>query len=153
MFLCQIFLFFYSFVVVQSPSHVWLFATPWTAACQASLFFTISWNLLKLMSNHLILCCTISSYPQSFPASGSFPVSQLFASCGQIIESLTSVLPVNIQGWFPLGLTGLISLQSKDSQVFSSPTASILWHSLHLPVVIVLPLPFFEGRFGIAESF
>ena len=66
-----------------------------------------------------------SSCPQSFPASGSFPVSQLFASGGQSIavSASTSVLPMNIQGWFPLGLTGLISLQSKGLlRVFSSTT-------------------------------
>ena len=60
---------------------------------------------------------------QSFPASGSFPVSQLFASGGLGIGASVSVLPVNVQGWFPLGLTGLISLQSKGlSRVFSSTT-------------------------------
>ena len=74
---------------------------------------------------------TISSFvvpfscPQSFPASGSFPVSQFFASGGQSVEASASasVLPVNIQGWFPLGLTALISFQSKGiSRVFSSTT-------------------------------
>ena len=54
-----------------------------------------------------------SSCSQSFPALGSFPVSQLFASGSQSIGALVSVLPMNIQDWFPLGLTGLISLQSK----------------------------------------
>ena len=66
-----------------------------------------------------------SSCLQSFPASGSFPVSQLFASGGQSIEvsASASVLPMNIQDWFPLGLTGLISLLSKGfSRVFSSIT-------------------------------
>ena len=66
-----------------------------------------------------------SSYLQSFPASGSFPMSQLFPSGGQSIgaSASTSVLPMNIQGWFPLGLTGLISLQSKGlSRVFSNTT-------------------------------
>ena len=69
-------------LVVQSLSHIHLFATPWTAAPQASLSFTISWNLLKFMSfgsmmlsNHLILCRPLSSCPQSFPASRSFPMS------------------------------------------------------------------------------
>ena len=62
---------------------------------------------------------------QSFPASGSFPVSQFFASGGQSIGVSASVLPMNIQGWFPLGLTGLISLLSKGlSRVFSS---TIIW--------------------------
>ena len=54
-----------------------------------------------------------SSYPQSFPASGSFPMSQLFASGGQSVGASALVLPMNMQVWFPLGLTGLISLQSK----------------------------------------
>ena len=61
--------------------------------------------------------------PQSFSASGSFPMSQLFASGGQSIGASAPVLPMNIQGWFPLGLTGLISLLSKGlSRVFSSTT-------------------------------
>ena len=64
-----------------------------------------------------------SSCPQSFPASGSFPMSQLFASGGWSIEASASILPMNIQGWFPLGLTGLISFLSKGlSRVFSSTT-------------------------------
>ena len=102
--------------------------TPWTAACQASLPITISLSFLKLMSieavmssNHLILCCPPS--PQFFPASGPFPMSQLFTSGGQSIRASASVLPMNIQCWFPLGLTGWLSLQSKRlSRVFSSPT-------------------------------
>ena len=64
-----------------------------------------------------------SSCPQSFPASGSFLMSQLFASSGQSIGASASVLPRNIQGWFSLGLTGLIFLLSKRlSRVFSSTT-------------------------------
>ena len=63
-----------------------------------------------------------SSCPQSFPASESFAMSRLFASGGQRIGASASVLPVNIQGWFPLGLTGLISLLSKGLWVFSSTT-------------------------------
>ena len=118
------------FLVVQSLSHVWLFVTPWTEAHQASLSFTISWSLLKLMSielvmpsNHLILCRPLLFLPQSFPSSGSFLMSQLFASGGQSIGASASVLPVNIQDWFPLGLTGWIFLQSKGlSRVFSNTT-------------------------------
>ena len=110
------------FSSIQSLSHVWLFVTPWTAACQASLSITNSQSLLKLVSiesvmpsNHLLLCDPVSSHLQSFPASQSFPVSQSFASCGQSIEvsASASALPVNIQDWFPLGWTGWISLQSK----------------------------------------
>ena len=66
-----------------------------------------------------------SSHLQSFPASGSFPMSQLFASVAKVLgaSTLASVLPMNIQEWFPLGLTGLISLLSKGlSRVFSSVT-------------------------------
>ena len=75
-----------------------------------------------------------SSCLQSFPASGSFPTSQFLASGGQSIGALASasVLPMNIQDWFPLGLTGLISLQSKELKSLlqhHSSKASILWHS------------------------
>ena len=107
--------------------------TPWTAARQASLPITNSWSSLKLMciesvmpSNHLILCrVPFSSCLQTFPASGSFLMSQFFASDGQSIgpSALASVLPTNTQHWFPLGLTSLISLQSKGlSRVFSKAT-------------------------------
>ena len=113
--------------IVQLLSRV-QFAIPWTAAHQASLSFTISQSLLKLMStelvmfsNHFTLCHPFSFCLQSFPASGSFPMSRLFASGGQSIGAAASVLPMNIQGWFPLRLTGLISLQSKGlTRVFSS---------------------------------
>ena len=76
-------------------------------------------------SNHLILCHPFSSCPQSLQASGSFPMSQLFASGGQSIgvSASASVLPMNIQDWFPLRFTNLILLQSKGlSRVFSSTT-------------------------------
>ena len=124
---------------VQSLSHVQLFATPWTAACQASLSSTNSWSLLKLMSiesvmpsNHLISGIPFSSCLQSFPASGSFPMSQFFESGGQSIgaSASPSVLPMNIQDWFPLGLTGLISFQSRGlSRVFSNPILPVSWES------------------------
>ena len=100
---------------------------------QASLSITNSRSLLKLMStesvmpsNHLNLCCLVpfSSHLQSFPASGSFWMSQFFASGGQRIgvSASASVLPMNIRDWFPLGWTGWISLQSKESSQESSPT-------------------------------
>ena len=97
---------------------------------QAYLSLTISRSLPKftsiesvMPSNHLILCHPFCSCPQSFPASGSFPMSQLFASGGQSIRASASVLPMNIQGWFPLGLTDLISLKSRGlSRVFSNTT-------------------------------
>ena len=68
-----------------------------------------------LLSNHLILLCPLLLCFQFFPASGSFPVGWLFPSGGQSIEASASasVLPINIQGWFPLGWTGLISFVSK----------------------------------------
>ena len=80
------------FSSVQSLSHVWLFVTPWTAACQASLSITNSWSLLKLMSiesvmpsNHLILCCPLLLLPPIFPSAGSFSMSQFFTLGGQSI--------------------------------------------------------------------
>ena len=118
------------FSSVQWFSCVRPFVTPWTAAHQASPSFTISQSLLKFMSielvilsNYLISATLFSFCFQSFPASGSFQMSQLFASGGQSIgvSVLASALPMNIQGWFPLGLIGLISLLSKRlSRVFSS---------------------------------
>ena len=73
---------------------------------------------------------TFSSCPQSFPASGSFPTNQFLASSGQNIGASASVLPMNIQNWFPLGLTGWISLQPKGlSRVFSSTTVQKHWSS------------------------
>ena len=120
--------------VIQLLGWVWLFVTPWTAALQASLSFTISWSLLKCMStdlmipsNHLILC-----HPPSHPAlnlsqhQGSFPVIGCLYQMAKVLElQLQHVLPMNIQDWFPLGLTGLICLQSKGlSRVFSN---TVVW--------------------------
>ena len=115
--------------VVQLFSRVWLFVTPWTTACQASLSFNISQSLLKLMPSsqwcHPAISSSVipfSSCLQSFPASGSFPMSCLFTSGGQSTGASVSEssLPMNTQDWFPLGLTSLISSQSKGlSRVFS----------------------------------
>ena len=78
---------------------------------------------LVMPSNHLILCHPLSSHLQSFPASESFQMTQFFASGGQSIGASVSVLPMNIQDWFPLGWTGWISLLSKGlSRVFSNTT-------------------------------
>ena len=116
---------------VQSLSRVQLFATSWTAARQASLFITNSWSLLKLSPLSWWCHPTISSSVvpfysrlQCFPASVSFPMSRFFASGGQSIgvSASASVLPMNIQDWFPLEGTGLISLQGL-SRVFSNTTA------------------------------
>ena len=78
-----------------------------------------------MLFNHLILCPRLLLWPQSFPASGSFPVTWPFPSHGQSItaSASASVLPRNIQDWFPFGLTGLISVQCKGlSRIFSSTT-------------------------------
>ena len=153
------------FVVIQLLNHVWLFAAPWTAACQAPLSHTISWSLLKVMSiesvllsNHLI-CCHPLLLPSIFLASGSFPMSQFFSTSGQSIGASTSasVLPMNIQDWLPLRFTGLISLLSKGlSRVFSSTTIwrhqffgaqPSLWSNSHTCKWRLLLLVFRNGLF------
>ena len=113
---------------------------PWTAARQASLSLTISQSLPKFMStalvmlsSHLILWRPLLLLPSGFPrsASGTFLMSQLFPSDNRNtgVSASATVLPMSIQGWFPLRLTSLISLLSKGlSGVFSSTSskASIL---------------------------
>ena len=149
--------FSHKLLLFQLLHHDWLFTTPWTTACQASLS-TISWNLLKLMSielvmpsNHLVLYHPLLLLPSVFPSIGFFSnesalciMSHLFVSGGQSFgaSASTSVLLMNIQDWFPLGLTGLISLQSKGLwRVFSNTTAqkyqffdiqSSLWSNTHI---------------------
>ena len=101
----------------------------------SSSSFTISQSSLKLMpiesviqSNHLILCHPLLFYLQSFSASWPFTMSWFITSDGQSIGASTSVLPMNIQDWFSLGLTGLISSQSKElSRDISSTT---IWKHL-----------------------
>ena len=120
------------FSSVQLLGRVQLFATPWTVACQASLSITNSQNLLKLMSiesvmpsRHLILCHPLLLLPSIFPSIRIFSkYSVLRIRCQSIgIWASASVLPMNIQDWFPLGLTVLISLQSMGpSRVFSNTT-------------------------------
>ena len=117
---------------VQSLSHVRLFMTPWTATHQASLSITNSLSLVKLMSiesvmpsHHLILCHPRLLPPSIFPSIGVFSKeSVLHIRCQSIeISASASVLPMNIQDWYPLGLIGLISSQSKWlSRVFSNTT-------------------------------
>ena len=119
-------------ISVQSLSHVRLFATPWIAARQASLSITTPRVHPNPCPSSRWCHPTISSSvvpffscPQSFPASGSFPMSWLSASGSQNIgvSASKSVLPVNTQDWSPLGWTGCISLQSKGlSRVFSNTT-------------------------------
>ena len=116
------------FSPVQSLSHVWLFVTPWNCSTPD---FPVYHHLLGLAQAHVhrvgdaIQTSHLLSFPflwlQSFPASGSFPVSQFFTSSGHIIDTSASVLPMNIQDWLSLLLTGWISLQSKGlSRVFSN---------------------------------
>ena len=117
---------------VQSLSCVRLFATPWIAACQASLSITNSRSSLRftliesvMPSSHLILYRPLLLQAQYLQASESFPMSQLFAWGGQSsrVSALASFLPKNTQDWSPLGWTGWISLQSMGlSRVFSNTT-------------------------------
>ena len=133
--------------VIQWLSHV----TPWTAAHQAPLPFSISWSLLKFMSidsvmlsNHLILCCPLLLLPSVFPSIRVF--SNESGICIRWLKYWSvsfSISPsMNIQNWFPLGWTGWISLQSKGlSRVFSNTTVQkhqffstqlSLWFNSHI---------------------
>ena len=143
----------FQFSSVQWLSHVWLFGNPWTVACQASLSITnsqacsnscpSSWWCHPTISSSII---SFSSCLQSFPVSESFPVTQLCSS-HQVTKVLElqpqhQSLQMNIQNWFLLGLTGLISLHSKGiSRVFSNNTVQknqflsihpSLWSSSHI---------------------
>ena len=122
------------FVAVQLLSHIQLFMIPWTAARQAclspsprvcpSLCSLHQWCHPAISSSDALFSC-----PRSFPALGTSPVSHLFTSddWNTGVSASASVLPMCIQGWFPLSLTGLISLLSKGlSGVFSSINSSAL---------------------------
>ena len=118
--------------VVKSLSHAQLFTTPWTATRQATLSITISQSLFRLWSigsvvpsSYLILSCPLLLLLSIFPHIRVFPLSQLLESgTGQSTgtSASASVLPMNIQGSFPLGLTGLILLSKGLSRIFSSTT-------------------------------
>jgi len=125
-------------VVVQSLNQVWLYAILWTVACQASLSFTTPQSLLRFMSidsvmpsNHLILC-----YPLLLPL--VFPSIKIFSSESSLhirwpnIGATTSapIPPMNIQGWFLLGLTGLISLESKIIVLDEFNSVTTYWGEL-----------------------
>ena len=140
---------------VHLLSLVQLFATPWTVAHQASLSITnsqscsnscpLSWWCHPTISSFVV---PFSSCPHSYPAARSFPMNQFFTSDGQSIgaSASASVLPVNIQDWFPLGWTGWISLQSKGlSRVFSKNTIQThqffgaqlsLWSNSHIHTLL-----------------
>ena len=121
----------YSLSSVQSLSHVWLCGPTSCSMPRLPVHHQLpelnqTHSIESVMSsNHLILCHPFLFCLQSFPASGSFQMSQLFTSGSQSIEvsASASVFPINIQHWFPLGLTGFISLLSKRlSRVFSNTT-------------------------------
>ena len=123
------------FSSIQSHSHVQLFATPWTAACQASLSLINSWNYLNSCALSRWCRPTISSSVvsflsllQSFPASGTFQISQFFIWSGQRIgvSALASVLPMNIQDWFPLGWTGCVNWPRKSLGFAGGPVVESL---------------------------
>ena len=136
-------------VIVQLLSPVQLFATPWTAGCQASLSFTISWSLLKRTSitsvipcNHFILCCPLLLPPSVFPSIRVFSSELALCIRWSYWSFSFNITPsMNNQGWFPVGLTGLISLLSRRlSRVFFRTTvrkhrflcAHALWSNSHI---------------------
>ena len=138
-----------SYQVVQSLSHVWLVAATWITAWQDSLSFTISQFPQThvhgvddaIQPSHPLLP-SVSSCPQSFPASAPFPLSLAVLHQGPKYWSFSfSIsLPMNIQDWFPLRLTGLIFLLSKGfSKVFSSTTIQKLWCSAFFLVQLSHP--------------
>ena len=115
---------------VQLLSCIWLFVTPWTAACQASLSITNSWSLPKLMSielvipsNHLILCHPLLLLSSIFPSIKVFAnESVLCIRWPKYWSFSVNISPSNnIQDWFPLGMTGWISLLSQGLlRIFSN---------------------------------
>ena len=139
------------FSSLQLLSHVRLFATPWITACQASLFITNSRSSPKLLSiesvmqsSHLILCRPLLLLPQSFSASGPFPMSQLFTRGGQStgVSASASVLPKNIQTDFlQNGLAGS-PCSPRDSQE-SSPTPQ--FKSINSSALSLLQSPTFTS--------
>ena len=162
--------FFIFVVVVQSLSPIWLFVIPWTIGCQALLSFTISWSLLRTIHVHWVSDAIRTSQPLPPPSpsaqqqglsqwAGSFPVSWLFASSDQSIgaSASASVLPMNTQGWFPVGLTGLILQSRRLSRVFSNITLRkhqffsaqfSLWSNSHMTTgkTIALTIHAFVGK-------
>ena len=134
---------------VQWLRSIRLFVIPWTTALQASLSITNFWSLLKLMSiesvmpsNHLTLCRPLLLLPSIFPSIRVFSKESVLCIRWQNIRASASVLPMDIQDWFPLGWTGWISLQSKGlSRVFSNTTVQkhqffsaqlALWSNSHI---------------------
>ena len=126
-----IFLLHWVFVIqflIQSLSHIQLFATPWTIACQASLPITNSQSLLELISiesvmssNHLILCHPLLLPPSNFPSIRVFSNESVLHSRWPKYSTSASALLMNIQDWFPVGWLVVSPCRTRDSQE-SSPT-------------------------------
>ena len=139
------------YICFQSLCCVWLFVTPWTATNQASLPFTISRRLLRLMStelvmpsNHLIFCHPLLLLPSVFPSIRVLSnESALRIRWPNVLGASASspVFPMNIQGWFPLRLIGLILLSKGLSSLFQhyNLKASILLHSAFFLVQLSPP--------------
>ena len=151
------------FSSVQSLSCVRLFATPWTAACQASLSITNSRSLLKLMSiesvmpsSHLILCCPLPLLPSIFPSIRVFSNESVLHIRWPKYWSSTSasVLPMNSQDWFPFRWTGWISLQSKGlSRVFSNTTVQKhQFFSTHHAILFIFKEKWSDSFYNVDES-
>ena len=131
-----------SFVAVQLLSHVWL-CNPTDCGTPG---FPVSHHLSELaqtyicwvgnVMHHLIFWCPLPLLLSIFSTWGYFLMNQLFASGGQSIGALASILPMNTQGWFPLGLTGLISLKSRGlSRVFNT---TVQKHQLNCGVCVLI---------------
>ena len=146
---------------IQSLSCVWPSATPWTTTCQACLSF---YHLLEFAQMHVHWVGDaiqpsrpLLLLPSIFPTSGSFPVSHFFTSGGQSTgaSASASFLPMNIQGWFPLGITGLISWLPRASQEPSptpqfksnnSSALSLLYGPTLTSVIIIIIILFWITR-------
>ena len=149
------------FCSVQSLSRVRLFVTPWTAARQGSLPNSRSSPKpmsieLVMPSNHLILCYPLLFLPSVFPSIRAFSNELALRIRQSNIEAsaASSVIPMNIQGWFHLGFTSLISMQSKGlSRVFSSTrvqkheffsTQPSLWLNSHIHIWLLKKIHSFD---------
>ena len=136
--------------------RVWLFAIPWIAVLQASLPHTVSGSLLKFMfiesvmpSNHCTLSRPLVFLPSIFPSIRVFSNESALCITWSKYWASASVLPMNVHGWFPLGLAGLIPLQSEGlSRVFSNTTVQkhqffgtqpFLWKGFKLGILKIWP--------------
>ena len=134
--------------VVQLLSHVWRFVSPWTVARQVHPPSTISWRLLKFMSiesvmssNHLILYCPFSFCPQSFPASGSFPMSTW------LIHLTSHSLPFTERWYHCQGIRG-----SQKVRELMLLIRLFSWKDLISPTVVLIWCNFFLSQQGIIDG-